>query len=130
MIHTLNTFLFNLGEDLLRNTNAHSPEALKPCLDIVVAFESNLADDSSRHTCTMEEILNFFANLALLCDKAITVWKDMEKIVHSELINLLWFLLTGKPDENRPAPSDKKVEALNHLVQSNDKQQQTDRINV
>lgn len=118
MISTINNFILNLGEDLAKNGITSTPESPKLCIDIIVAFQSNLADDSTRHTCTLEETVHFFSNLILFLDKASLAWKDMDKFVHSDLINIFWLLLSGKGDENRLPPSDKKMESLNFLVKS------------
>jgi hypothetical protein len=96
MISTFNNFVFNLGEAVAKNNAIITSDTLKLALELIIAFQSNLSEDCTRHPCGLEEIVHFFANLLLLAEKISVSWNDIEKLVHSEVINVLCFLLEHK----------------------------------
>lgn len=55
-----------------------------------------------------------------MVDKISFAWSDLDKLVHSEVINVLWFLLEHKVEESRLPPLDKKMDILNSLIQSSE----------
>ena len=118
VLGNFNSLVHSITLRLLRSNN--EPEAIelfKITNELIIGFTANLSEETYRHSCTSEDIIQLFVVLANYFEKSTTTFGNCDIIIQSNLINIFWPLFE-KPVESPKSIEPGKVELINNMIQN------------